>query len=139
MSPKGQEARFKRQGRRYTLAFRNSVMIEVDRIGVSAACRKFKISRTTCHAWKKRWNPDDPLSLADPPRTIRKHPFAISTEMAETILAVSAENPKWGCKRLSAYMAMLENPVSSPTVQKVLLRADRGRLEQRLKTPVAGT
>ena len=57
--------------------------------------------------------------------------MAISREVGETILAASRENPAWGCKRLAAYMTMLGMPVSSPTVQKLLIRAGLGRLAQR--------
>ena len=125
-------------GRRYSPEFRLCVMRETARVGVAATCRKFEISRTTCYAWKKRWDPSDPYSLADPPRTVGVHPFALPLEVAETILAISAENPAWGCKRLAAYMAMLGRPVSSPTVQKELIRAGLGRLAQRMAAQAAG-
>ncbi len=112
-------------------------MLEMARTGVSATCRKFRISRTTCHAWKKKWDPADPRSLADSPRTAGAHPLAVSREVVETILAVSAENPAWGCKRLAEYVTMLGLPVSSPTVQKRLIRAGLGRLPQRMAADAA--
>ncbi len=126
-------------GRRYSLEFRLSVMDEATRVGVSGACLKFGISRTTCYAWGKRWNPSYPQSLANYPRKNVVHPFAISQNVTELILDISARNPTWGCKRLSAYITMLEMPVSSPTIQKVLMRAGRGRVKQRLEALAEGS
>lgn len=110
-----------------------AVMKEACRHGIAAASRKFGISRTTCHAWRKRWDPDNPRSLADPPRAKGGHPAATPAETAAAILAASGENPAWGCKRLAAYVTLLGMPVSSPTVQKILIDAGLGRAEQRRK------
>lgn len=120
------------RGHRYPVAFRLAVVSEAVRFGVAATCRKFGISRTTCYAWKNRWDPAVPLSLADPPQVKTGHPPTTPPEIVRSILAVSAENPSWGCKRLAVYVTMLGTPVSSPTVQKLLIKAGLGRAWQRM-------
>lgn len=88
---------------------------DVERLGVRAACSLHGVHHS---AWYRH--------LRRPSRAV------VETGGRDTaILALSRERPAWGCDRIAYFLKLEGIPVSSPTVQKVLLSAGLGRRRQR--------
>lgn len=99
---------------------------------VSAACRRAGVSRSTYYAWKRmggRQRGTRPEERREPKR---KHPHAISADLQGEILALARENPEWGCDRIAYYLKLKRKRVSSPTVQKILIRHGMGKQGERM-------
>lgn len=48
------------------------------------------------------------------------------------VLRLSLEYPEWGCDRLAHFLTLTKTRISSPTVQKILIRNGLGRMGKRL-------
>lgn len=92
---------------------------------VSEACRRLGVSRHFYYAgFRKR---------SDAPHRARKrHPHAVAPALQEEILSLARESPEWGCDRIAYYLKLKGKPVSSPTVQKILVRNGLGTRAQRM-------
>lgn len=53
--------------------------------------------------------------------------------VVERILAVSREQPLWGCGRICSKLKQMGTAVSSPTIQKVLIAGNLGTKQERLR------
>lgn len=94
---------------------------------VSEACRRAGVPRHAYYAWKKT------QAGADAAHGQRKrHPQALAPSLASEILALAKGNPEWGCDRIAYYLKLKGISVSSPTVQKLLIRNGLGRRCQRM-------
>lgn len=69
--------------------------------------------------------------LKDLPPIVHNHPQTTSAEVEEKIIAASLEHPGYGCIKLSAYLKLQGISVSSPTIQKILIRHNLGQKHQR--------
>ena len=62
------------------------------------------------------------------PRPIfpKLHPHTTKSYVVESILKLHLDHPTWGCVRLSATLAQESIGISSPTVQKILIKHGQG-------------
>jgi hypothetical protein len=95
---------------------------------VSAACRRLGLDRSVYYRIKKM--AESGGFAAHRTGRARK---AGSEELERSVLRLCLEYPDWGCDRLGYYLTLTGHPVSSPTVQKILIRNGLGRKEQRAK------
>lgn len=94
-----------------------------ERLGnVSEACRRMGLDRSEYYRQRRR-----------EARGIEgdRSPLAKPLELERRILALCLENPEWGCDRLAYYLVLKGESVSSPTVQKILIRHRLGRRAER--------
>ncbi|MFQ5861442.1 MAG: IS481 family transposase [Dehalococcoidia bacterium] len=89
---------------------------------VSEACRRRGMSRSQFYEYKRRFQTHGLQGLRDLPPVHKSHPMATPPEVVERILALSAENPMWGCTRLSQQLKLSGISVSSPTIQNILAK-----------------
>jgi transposase len=100
---------------------------------VCEACRRMQVSRNFYYAGMRKWGyaAEETESPAARPR--KRHPHAVPAALQEEILSLIRENPEWGCDRIAYYLKLKGKAVSSPTVQKILIRHGLGRRSQRLR------
>jgi len=99
---------------------------------VSEACRRRGISRTQFYEYKRRFQTHGLEGLKDLPPIHKSHPQTTPPEIVEKILELSLANPMWGCVRLSDQLKLMGISVSSPTIQKILIKHGMGSRYQRL-------
>jgi hypothetical protein len=95
---------------------------------VVEACRQLGIDRSTYYRALKRQR--------DAREGRTRSPLAKSITLENKIIALCLEYPQWGCDRLAWYLTLKGDSVSSPTVQKILIRHGLGRAVQRLAVSV---
>ncbi|MBA3442934.1 MAG: hypothetical protein H0T92_24075 [Pyrinomonadaceae bacterium] len=107
--------------------------------GVAGACRIAGISRACFYKWKARYEPTRPSESLKSRPPVHRHPRQLkSPSVVEKVLKASRSHPDWGCveiaKAVNSGVKDEQERVSSPTVQKILLRHGLGsRYERRLK------
>jgi transposase InsO family protein len=114
---------------------------------VSAACRRMGMDRTSFYEWKRRFQTHGLEGLKDLPPVHKTHPMTTPVEVVERVLAISSDNPAWGCVRIADQLQLEGTRLSSPTVQAILIKHGVGtkyerllRLEERMATePIALT
>ena len=99
---------------------------------VTEACRRRGISRSQFYEYKRRFQTHGLEGLVDLPPIHKSHPQTTPPEVVEKILALSLNNPMWGCVRLSNQLKLMGISVSSPTIQKILIKNNLGSKYQRL-------
>lgn len=67
-------------------------------------CRRFDISRVTGYKWLERFEQEGEPGLADRSRRPQQCPHAIPEARAERILELRREDPRWGPRKLLAYL-----------------------------------
>jgi hypothetical protein len=90
---------------------------------ISEACRRLGIDRSRYYRTLRREGAGD----AHPRRSLLAKSFALENKL----IALCLEYPDWGCDRLAWYLTLKGDAVSSPTVQKILIRHGLGRAPQR--------
>jgi hypothetical protein len=90
---------------------------------VSEACRRLQVDRSVYYRLRRR---------AERGGAPARSPLAKPPELEARLVTLSLEYPEWGCDRLAYYLTLKGTPISSPTVQKILMRHDLGRKESRL-------
>ncbi len=93
---------------------------------VSEACRQRGVSRTQFYEYKRRFQTHGLEGLKDLPPIHKSHPFTTPPEVEEKILELSLEHPSWGCVRLSDWLKLEGISISSPTVQRILIKHEMG-------------
>ena len=99
---------------------------------VSEACRRRGISRTQFYEYKRRIQTYGLEGLKDLPPIHKTHPQTTPPEVVEKILELFLANPMRGCVRLSDQLKLIRISVSSPTIQKILIKHGMGSRYQRL-------
>ena len=99
---------------------------------VSEACRRRGVSRTQFYEYKRRFQTHGLEGLKDLPPIHKTHPMTTPPEVEAKILEMSLYNPMWGCIRLSNQLKLTGVSVSSPTIQKILIKHEMGSKYQRL-------
>ena len=99
---------------------------------VSEACRRRGVSRTQFYEYKRRFREHGLRGLKNRPPVHKSHPFTTAPWVEDRILAVSFEHPEWGCGRLSNYLKRETTVVSSPTIQKILIKHSMGSRHERM-------
>ena len=99
---------------------------------VSEACRKLGISRSQFYEYKKRFEELGLDGLRDLPPIHKTHPQTTAPEVVEQILALSVEQPGWGCQKISAKLKQMGISLSAVTVQDILTKHGLGTRSERL-------
>jgi transposase InsO family protein len=99
---------------------------------VSVACRRSGMDRTSFYDWKRRFQTHGLEGLKDLPPVHKTHPMTTPPEVVERVLALSEDNPAWGCVRISDQLELEGIRVSSPTVQTILIKHGMGSKYDRL-------
>jgi len=99
---------------------------------VSEACRRRGIARSQFYEYKRRFQTHGLEGLKDLPPVHKSHPQTTPPEVVEQILGLSLANPMWGCTRLSNQLRLKGVSVSSPTVQKILIKHGMASRYERL-------
>jgi len=87
---------------------------------ISEACRRFGVDRSTYYRL---------LHRAETPDLDSHH--AGLHNLHQKVVELCLEYPDWGCDKLSLYLSLTGTRISSPTVQKILIRHGLGRYSQR--------
>ena len=90
------------------------------------------MSRSQFYEYKRRFQTHGIEGLKDLPPIHKSHPMTTPKEVVDKILDLSMRNPMWGCVRLSNQLKLMGISVSSPTIQKILIKHDLGSRYQRL-------
>lgn len=85
----------------------------------STLCRRFGISRKTGYKWLQRFNPDDPASLFDQPRTRLTHPERLPPEIIQQLIDVRVKHPDWGPKKVRAWLINHQVPFDVPAASTI--------------------
>jgi transposase InsO family protein len=98
---------------------------------ISEACRRGGMDRTSFYEWKRRFQTHGLEGLKDMPPIPKSQPNTTTPETESKILEASLSRPSWGCVKLSDYLKLQGVSVSSPTVQKILIRNNMGSVYER--------
>lgn len=113
-------------------AQRMSILRLAETLGnVSEACRRTGMDRTSFYEWKRRFQTHGLEGLKDLPPIHHTHPQTTPKEVEDKILEESLKHPSWGCVKLSDWLKLQDVSVSSPTVQKILIKNQMGSTYER--------
>ena len=92
-------------------------------------CRRFEISRSNGYKWMGRYDAEGRVGLEERSRRPRSSPAQIGPELEARILAVRAEHPSWGGRKIRKVLERdgLAKPPSASTITETLRR--HGRLD----------
>ena len=93
---------------------------------VSEVCRRRGISRTQFYEYRRRFQAHGLAGLKDLPPIHKSHPLTTPPEVEERVIALSCQQPSWGCTRLSNWLKDTGTSISSPTVQRILIKHGLG-------------
>src|ERR1017187_2774613 len=89
-------------------------------------CRHFGISRQTFYRWKRRFDRHDLTTLEERshrPHRVRKPPW--TAELAEIVLSLRKQYPRWGKDKLAVLLRRNQRTVSTSMVGRILLHLKR--------------
>ena len=89
------------------------------------------MDRTSFYEWKRRFQAQGLEGLKDMPPIPKSQPNTTTPETEARILGASSAHPSWGCVKLSDYLKLQGVSISSPTVQKILIRNDMASVYDR--------
>jgi len=111
---------------------RLSVLDLAEALGnVSEACRRSGMDRTSFYEWKRRFQTHGLEGLKDLPPVHHTHPQTTPLEVEEKIIKESLKHPSWSCVKLSDRLKLQGISVSSPTVQRILIKHKMGSVYER--------
>src|ERR1700681_253962 len=87
----------------------------------SRTCRRFGISRQTFYRWKRRFDRHDLTTLearSHRPRTVRQPTWTV--ELAERVLSLRKQYPRWGKDKLAVLLRREKCTVSTSMVGRIL-------------------
>jgi transposase InsO family protein len=112
---------------------RLSVLQLAESLGnVAEACRRGGMDRTSFYDFKRRFQTHGFEGLKDLPPIPKSHPFTTPEEHVETMLDLAIKNASWGCMRLSDELRLRGITISSPTIQKMLIKRGLGSRYERI-------
>jgi putative transposase len=102
------------------------IVVALDEMACFAdLCRSFRVSRKTGYKWLARYQAEGPAGLADRPRSPHTHPRQVSADVVEHILDVRKKHPRWGPRKLLAWLTRHNPSLALPaasTTSEVLKR-----------------
>ena len=102
---------------------RLSVLEMAETLGnISEACRRGGMDRTSFYEWKRRFQTHGLEGLKDMPPIPKSQPNQTTPENEAKVLECSLSHPSWGCVKLSDFLKLEGVSISSPTIQKILIR-----------------
>jgi transposase InsO family protein len=103
---------------------------------MSALCREFGISRKTGYRLLHRYRLEGVLGLFDRSRAPHHHPHAVSEDMVAVILWLRERHPRWGPRKLRAWLDCNRPRTSWPsasTIGRILLFHGKTARRRRLR------
>ena len=94
------------------------ILSDIPALGVSEACRRHGVHRATWYRHAARMRPHDCQCSAH------------ATPETE-VLKLARSHPHWGCDRIAYCLEVCGMKISSPTVQRILLRHGLGKRRER--------
>jgi transposase InsO family protein len=74
-------------------------------VTMAELCRMYEISRETGYKWVKRYEMQGWEGLEDLSRAPKRHPNQTAPQVEERILDLRRDRPRWGARKLQAYLA----------------------------------
>ena len=89
-------------------------------------CRHFGISRQSFYRWKRRYDPENLVSLEDRShRPHRRRQLTWTPELAERVLRLRRQYPRWGKDKLAVLLRREGKQVSTSMVGRILAHLKR--------------
>src|SRR5262245_3951037 len=76
-------------------------------VSLRELCRRYRISPTTGYKWLSRYRAGGSGALEDRSRRPARSPMRTPEAVAERVLALRAEHPTWGGRKLAARLRAL--------------------------------
>ena len=95
---------------------------------VSELCRHFGISRKTGHKWLARYRADGSAGLVDRSRAPLTNPRNLATEVIAAVVAVRHRFPRWGPRKVKAWLEDHEPEAAWPAASTIGAAFDRAGL-----------
>ena len=86
---------------------------------VADLCRSFGVSRKTGYKWLGRFDAEGPAGLSDRSRKPHSHPQAVPAAVVEHVLAVRRDHPRWGPRKILAFLGRCAPTLALPAVSTV--------------------
>jgi transposase InsO family protein len=86
---------------------------------MSEACRVFGVSRKTGYKWLERYKTDGARGLEDQSRAPKTTPWAISDELAETLVKERKARPHWGPQKILDSLRLRRPGLDLPAISTV--------------------
>ena len=83
-------------------------------VTMAELCRIYEISRETGYKWVKRYQEQSWKGLEDLSRAPQRHPNQTTPELEERILDLRREHPRWGARKLQAYLEQKYSRIKWP-------------------------
>jgi len=93
--------------------------VEAGEESMAELCRAYGVSRKTGYKWLARYHAEGVAGLADRSRAPDNHPNAIDKTIEETILALRAQQPTWGERKLRQYLESKRPEQSWPSASTI--------------------
>jgi transposase len=128
----GSEQKSTKETTEKTIKKRLQVIQLAESLGnVSEACRKTGIDRTSFYEWRRRYAAKGIEGLKDLQPSHKDHPHTTPPKAVKKIIDVAFQYPDWGCIRISEQLKKSGISVSSPTVQKILIKNNLSSVSDR--------
>jgi len=92
---------------------------ENEQDSLAELCRRFGISRPTGYHWIQRYQAEGEAGLAERSRSPRHCPYAMSEAVVETVLKLRRQHPRWGPRKLQAYLSAEQPQGDWPAVSTI--------------------
>jgi transposase InsO family protein len=86
---------------------------------VTAVCRRFGLSRKSGYKWLARYRLDGIEGLSERSRAPRRHPQAVTAEIAERCLAVRRAHRSWGPVKVRAWLERADRDTAWPAASTI--------------------
>lgn len=110
--------------------------------GLAELCRRYSISRVTGYKWVARYQEEGEEGLRERSRAPHAPAWSMSEEVQERLLELRAEHPRWGPRKLRAYLAEQDAATGWPAASSIgALLAREGLVtgrRKRRRTPPFG-
>ena len=98
---------------------------------VAELCRRYGIARQTGYKWAKRYAEEDEQGLEERSRAPQHCPHALSEGVAEAIVGLRRQRPRWGPRKLRAYLQARQPQRNWPAASSIGALLSREGLTQR--------
>ena len=101
---------------------------------ITDVCIYYGIRRSTYYRWKKQYEADKESGLSRAKRLVSNHPGETKKEVVDQVIKFSIAHAEVGCCKIADELLTTGIHISSPTIQKILVKVRLGKKEQRLRT-----
>jgi transposase InsO family protein len=100
---------------------------KIEGANISALCRSYGISRKTAYKWLNRERADGAAGLLEQSRRPKRSPDQTGTEMEQRVLAIRAEHPSWGGRKIRRVLQNQRCPgvPAASTITAILRRNEK--------------